>query len=181
MAFPMIISENPGVIISAELILFPLQVAFSDSDVYQPSKFIVSRVLKKWQDTAARWINQPAVDTSSQVVKIIKMQEKNQPVNVDVTRLIKDMILFGNNGFMICLENSPEPSIAFGELFASPKNENKNLRPILFINYREMATTSSLSQPLTDAGGRAQQLRTQQNTGTGNTSAAQPVRNNRDQ
>ena len=82
---------------------------------------------------------------------------------------------------MICRENSPEPSIAFGELFASPKNENKNLRPILVINYREMATTSSLSQPITDAGGRAQQLKTQQNTGTGNTSAEQPVRNNRDQ
>lgn len=135
LSLPKMILDDPSVIYSAELILFPLQVVFTKSDVDKPSKFIVSRVLETWQDSSTLWVNQPAADSSSQVVKVIKKKQKNSPVKVDVTGQVKDMILYGNKGFMISQENSPEMSMALGQLFASPKNEEENLHPLLIIKY----------------------------------------------
>ena len=135
LTLPKTILDNPSTILSAELILFPLKVVFSESDVHKPSKFIVRRVLETWEDSSTLWMNQPSADPSSQVVKVIKKNQKNEPVSVDVTRLVKDMIHFGNKGFMISQENSPEKSMALGQLFASPKNYDENLHPLLIINY----------------------------------------------
>ena len=88
LSLPKMILNNPSIITSAELILFPLQVVFSESDVDKPSKFIVRRVLETWKDSATLWINQPAADASTEVVKVIKKKQKKNTVRVDVTKLV---------------------------------------------------------------------------------------------
>jgi hypothetical protein len=139
---PGIIINDPSSITSAELILSPVNVTFSQDDADKPGRLIVRRVLEDWEDSATMWINQPLTDSLVQVKKLIKVKNKNNPVNVDVTKLVIDMLRYGNNGFMICPEIADQQSISAGQLFASPKNEDENLRPILVINYRRIADPS---------------------------------------
>lgn len=148
---PKTVIENPALIASAELILFPMQVIFSQDDAEKPSKFIVRRVLKNWEDSSTKWNNQPATDSSTQVLKTIKNKQKNKPVTVDVTQMVKDMLQFGNQGFMICQNNSQEKSVALGQLFASPKNSDENLRPMLVIRYAGTYNLPSTGQSLVSA------------------------------
>ena len=184
LTLPKTILDNPSTIISAELILFPLQVVFSESDVDKPSKFIVRRVLETWEDSSTLWMNQPAADPASQVVKVIKKNKKNDPVSVDVTMLVKDMIRDGNKGFLISQENSSEKSMALGQLFASPKNDDENLHPLLIITYppeyrsmQRYETVKSASQLLWELNNRMQQDGVyQQKGGTGPVKTTEPVK-----
>lgn len=130
---PKMISDDPSQINSAELILFPLQVAFSSTDKGKQGSIMVRRVVEAWEDTTTMWIQQPGVDSIKQVSKLFK--NKNKPVSVDVTGLVRDMLRFGNNGFMISYPNEQDESIAFGQLFASPKHDDEELHPLLIINY----------------------------------------------
>ena len=132
---PKLVIDNPSMITYAELILYPMQVVFSKEDVNKPSKFIVRRVTTSWQDSTTMWMNQPATDSAKQVTKTIKLKQKNQPVSIDVTTMVIDMLLYDNNGFMITGGSSPDKSIALGQLFASPQNDDENLRPVLVIRY----------------------------------------------
>ena len=159
---PEILINDPSLLHSAELILYPVNTSDPANDLKKRGKFIVKRVIEKWEDSLIVWDNQPLTDSSLQVTIDIKVKNKKNPVAIDVTKLVKDMLRLGNKGFMICPENSREPSIASAELFASPKNENEKLRPILVIDYKYLAG-SSVTQPLNSGGGRAQQLRLQQN------------------
>lgn len=132
------ILTNPSMIISAELVLYPLHVSLDEDDLNKPVKFTVRRVLEYWNDSATMWINQPVVDSSMVVTKLIKKKNKNNPVKVDVTELVSEMIQSGNNGFMICPQDVKDETIALGQLFASPKNEDEEIRPLLVIKYRQM-------------------------------------------
>ena len=132
---PGFIIENPSLITSAQLILFPLKVSFAQDDMNKPSSFIVRRVKEKWEDSAATWINQPSADSSATVTKVIKVKEKNDPVSVDVTKLVKKMLLSSNNGFLISPESSFQEFMASGQLFASPKYDFEEFHPLLIINY----------------------------------------------
>ena len=158
---PEMLINDPSLLHSAELILYPVNTTDLANDLNKPGKFIVKRVIEKWEDSLIVWDNQPLADSSLQVSIDIKVKNKKNPVAIDVTKLVKDMLLFGNKGFMICPENSAQQSFAAGELFASPKNDNEKLRPILVINYQYLAG-SSVTQTLKNGGGRAQQLRLQQ-------------------
>ena len=133
---PGMIVNDPSLITSAELILYPALVGAVQNDQATTTKFFVRRVLENWEDTATMWMNQPAADSSMQVKEVMKKKQKNKPVSVDVTGLVMDMLRFGNNGFMICHDNSPEQPITSGHWFASPKNEDETIRPLLVINYK---------------------------------------------
>jgi hypothetical protein len=139
---PQLIINDPSLISTAELILSPVHAVISQNDEDKPGKLYVRRVLQYWDDTLTRWENQPLADSSRQVMKTIKVKNKNYPVSIDVTKLVMDMLRSGNNGFMICPENSYQQSIASGQLFASPQNDDENLRPLLVINYRQLAVPS---------------------------------------
>jgi hypothetical protein len=139
---PVFLINDPSLIISAELILSPVNVVFTQNDIDKPGKFIVRRVLENWEDSATMWLNQPLADSIIQVKKVIKVKNKNYPVRVDVTKLFINMLRYGNNGFQICPEYSDQQSIASGQLFASPKNEDENLRPLLVIDYRHLEDPS---------------------------------------
>jgi len=136
---PKMIREDPSLITSAELILSPVNTLFTKNDLNKPVNFIVRRVLQNWEDSSTMWINQPLSDSTVQVNKMVKVKNKNYPVSVDVTKLVLDMLRYGNKGFMIFPEYSAQQPTASGQLFASPKNDDENLRPLLVINYRKMA------------------------------------------
>lgn len=118
----------------AQLILVPLQINSSiDNSDKQFSKFIVQRVLEPWEDLLATWLNQPLSDIKSEVTKQINPKKKDKLVKIDVTNIVKNMFLHGNNGFMIKYEDPLAAAASFSHWFASVKNENEDLRPLLVI------------------------------------------------
>jgi hypothetical protein len=118
----------------AELILVPLQINSTiDNRDKQFSKFTVQRVLEPWEDSMATWSNQPLADFKSEVTKQINPKKKDKLVKINVTDIVKKMFLLGNNGFMIKYEDSVSAVASFSHWFASAKNENEDLRPLLVI------------------------------------------------
>ncbi len=125
---------NPEKISKAELILVPLQINSTiDNSDKQFSKFIVQRVAEQWDDSLATWSNQPLADIKSEVTKQINPKKKNKLIKIDVTDMVKNMFLLGNNGFLIKYEDSLSAAASFSHWFASAKNENEDLRPLLVI------------------------------------------------
>lgn len=139
---PEFIINDPSLIISAELILYPLQMSINESDPDKPAKFVVRRVAEDWVDTATSWLHQPIIDSTLQAKKLIKAKNKNDVVRVDVTKLVKKMLQKGNNGFLITQDDAEPESIASGQFFASPKFGFEELRPMLVIDYRRMVDPS---------------------------------------
>jgi hypothetical protein len=112
----------------------PLQINSTiDNSDKQFSKFIVQRVVEPWEDSLATWSNQPHADINGEVIKQINPKKKDKLVKIDVTDMVKDMFLHGNNGFMIKYEDSVAAAASFSHWFASAKNENEDLRPLLVI------------------------------------------------
>lgn len=140
---PEFLINDPSLIVSAELILYPLQLIFSETDADKPARFVVRRVAEDWIDTATSWSHQPSADSSLQAKKLIKVKNKNDIVTVDVTRLVLKMLRKGNNGFLISQDDSDPESVAKGQFFASPKYELEDLRPLLVINYRRFSEPSA--------------------------------------
>lgn len=139
---PEFIINDPSLIISAELILFPLQMSLSESDLDKPAKVVVRRVAEDWVDTATSWLHQPIIDSTLQAKKLIKAKNRNDIVRVDVTKLVTKMLQKGNNGFLITQDDTETGSIASGQFFASPKFGFEELRPLLVIDYRRMVDPS---------------------------------------
>jgi hypothetical protein len=131
-ALPTVI--RPEQILKAQLILAPLQInRTNDNSDIQFSKFMVQRVLEPWEDSLATWSNQPQADINSEVTKRINPKKKDKLVKIDVTSLVRKMFQYGNNGFMIKYEDSLSEGASFSHWFASVKNENEDLRPLLII------------------------------------------------
>ena len=127
---------KPEQITSAQLILNPVQLENTKEDVEnQKSKFIIRRVLQPWEDSLTTWMNQPLSNSGDEVTKMVSPKKKDRTVKIDVTKMVKDMFLFGNNGFLICNPDSLETNNSFSQWFASAKNANENIRPVLVINY----------------------------------------------
>lgn len=123
-------------ITSARLILNPVQLENTDANTQNKnSRIMVRRVLQPWEDSLTTWINQPLSNSGGEVKKEVPVKKKDRTVNIDVTKMVKDMFEFGNNGFLICNPDSLETNNSFSQWFASAKNENENIRPVLVINY----------------------------------------------
>lgn len=137
----------------AQLILVPLQInsTIDNSDI-QYSKFIVQRVIEPWEDTLATWSNQPNADQKNEVIKQINPKKKNKLLKIDVTDMVKNMFVSGNNGFLIKYEDSLATTASFSHWFASAKNENEDLRPLLVItlsnHLQTYISSKEIMQPL---------------------------------
>jgi hypothetical protein len=148
---PKVISADQ--ISKAQLILVPLQInsTIDNSDI-QYSKFIVQRVIEPWEDTLATWSNQPNADYINEVTKQINPKKKDKLVKIDVTDMVKNMFLHGNNGFMIKYEDSLAATASFSHWFASAKIANEDLRPLLVITLTyhllSYASTNEIMRPL---------------------------------
>ena len=144
---------NPEQIAKAQLILVPLKInsTIDNSDI-QYSKFMVLRVLEPWEDSLATWSNQPLADIKSEVTKQINPKKRDKLVKIDVTDMVKNMFLLGNNGFLIKYEDSLSAAASFSHWFASAKNENEDLRPLLVITLEYQlppyTSTKDIMRPL---------------------------------
>ncbi len=179
---PQSIINDPSLILSAELILSPIQVIDNQNDLNKTSRFIVRRVLYNWEDTSTKWTNQPEADSAMQVTEYLKKRQKNKLVSVDVTGLVMDMLRYGNNGFMICHEPSTAPNMTLSQWFASPKNEDADKRPLLVINYKRMQNFSLTGRKETDIDALKRQLDSEelvrQQAQASSAPVAEPVKTN---
>lgn len=178
---PQSIINDPSLILSAELILSPVQVIDNQNDLNKTSRFMVRRVLSSWEDTSTKWINQPEADSSMQVTEYLKKRQKNKLVSVDVTGLVMDMLRNGNNGFMICHEPATDPNMTLSQWFASPKNEDADKRPLLIINYKQPLNTALSLRPEIEIDALQRKLiaeMNRQSTNTGTAPVIEPVKTN---
>ncbi len=127
---------KPEQITSAQLILNPVQLENANYNAQNKnSELIIRRVMQPWEDSFTTWINQPLSNNGNEVTKLVAEKKKDRTVKIDVTKLVKDMFLLGNYGFLISNQYSSEKITSFSQWFASAKNENENIRPVLIINY----------------------------------------------
>ena len=145
-------------IAKAELILVPLQINSTiDNSDKQYSKFMVQRIVEKWDDSLATWSNQPLADGKGEVTKQINPKKKDKLVSVNVTEIVKNMFLLGNNGFLIKYGDSLSAAASFSHWFASTKIEEEDLRPLLVITFEyhlppnTFENESMRALPLTDS------------------------------
>ncbi|MBP9103785.1 MAG: DNRLRE domain-containing protein [Chitinophagaceae bacterium] len=132
---PIEVRENPSLIRFAELVLYPLNVEFAENDNNKMSFFYVRQILQRWNESTTMWKDQPLSDSIFQTPVLIEQKDKDFPANIDVTTFVKKMIKKENNGFMIFHDNEMNESLSAGQLFASPKNANPELRPQLIIYF----------------------------------------------
>lgn len=144
---PIEVRQNPSLIQSAELVLYPINVDFEENDKEKPSFFYVRQVIEKWIDSTTKWNNQPITDSLNQASVLIAGENKNFPANIDVTAIVKKMIKKENNGFMLFHNNAFNELLAAGQIFGSPKNKDSGIRPQLIIYFemtkRELRNLSS--------------------------------------
>lgn len=140
---------KPGQITSAQLILNPLQLGNAlDNNENHLSKFTVRRVTKPWEDSLTNWLTQPASTSEFEVTKLLSPKKRDRTVKIDVTKIVRDMFRFGNNGFMIGYKDSAENAAFLSQWFASARNENEDIRPMLIISY-EVQYMRNLDQNFT--------------------------------
>lgn len=127
---PAVIQHNPQLVSSAELMLYPTPGQQSNS---QPIVFYIKRLLQPWTDSFTTWSRQPLAQHADKI-KIEIKPGRTKPLRIDVTQMVTNMLLNGNYGFLL----APQDSVSKSDIerwFASAKNENIKVRPVLVINY----------------------------------------------
>jgi hypothetical protein len=126
---------KPEWITNAELILVP--VILKDEELLDEltHRFTIRRVIQPWQDSLLNWEKQPVTSFEDQVMIKLNRKKKSTVINVNVTRIVKNMFHSGNYGFMMFGEDSLQSQLSYRDWFASARIENENLRPSLVITY----------------------------------------------
>ena len=107
-----------------------------DKRLNLPYNFLIQRIISDWNEKTITWNTQPNVTNENQsvAVKVENMNEMDYAI--DVTSLIKDMLIDENTGFgfMIRLENEePYKAIAI----APSEQPDKKLHPKLEVFYHK--------------------------------------------
>ncbi|MGK4003764.1 DNRLRE domain-containing protein [Sorangium sp. So ce1036] len=98
--------------------------------------FLLQRVTAPWQESTVTWASQPAVTTANQVLLPQSASTGQDYEDVDVTRLVRDMLAApaGNHGFMMRLESE---AARYREVsFTSSDHANASRRPRLEVVFR---------------------------------------------
>jgi hypothetical protein len=119
-------------IVRVDLILLPVNIEKNDEVIHFP-RIAVRRVIQPWEDSATTWKNQPDVSLSDEVSYTLSSLKKTNYYKINITRLFRNMLRFGNYGFQISYPENKETVEPFSRWFASPKSEEPNLRPFLLI------------------------------------------------
>ncbi len=95
---------------------------------------LVQRITSVWDENTVTWNNRPNITTKNQVILPASVSENQNYENIDVTKLVQDMI---NNpeesfGFFITMKT---PEYYRSMMFASKENPNKNLHPKLVVKF----------------------------------------------
>jgi PKD repeat protein len=95
---------------------------------------LLCRIIEDWSEDELTWNNQPAYTDENQVVLPASSNPTQDYPGIDVTPLVKDMILNPEQSFGFLLKlmfESPQSAMCF----ASGDYEDENLRPVLTITY----------------------------------------------
>lgn len=125
-----------AVIDSAKLYLYatpnPLGGNGIDPHFGSSNSVSVNRITTAWTSPGQfTWVNQPSYTTANNVV-IPQSTSSFQDNIIDVKQLVADMIMAGNNGFALLLQNENIYNI---RQYASSKNTNAAKHPKLIIYY----------------------------------------------
>ncbi len=143
---PSIVMTDPHMISTAELVLYPTNADFLANKYDEPGKLVVKRIIENWYDSVTAWDNQPMVDSVGVSKLKVKIHRKEPEIRIDVTSMVKDMIVYGNKGFMICQNNKFVTNTLTGLSFASSLNTDTLRRPLLVITYSDGRNFSDLQQ-----------------------------------
>lgn len=93
----------------------------------------ICRVTTAWNKATMNWNNQPPYTTSNAVTLAQSLSDVQDYLDINVTDLVADMMVSGNNGFMIKMIN--EANYYNSLIFHSSHSTTANKRPKLFIKY----------------------------------------------
>lgn len=124
-------------IISAKLSLYsnlnPLNGDHVHANSGPDNSMYIQRNTTAWAASTAKWINQPSITTNNQVSIPHTTESFLDLLDIDVKKLVEDMVANGNDGFNIRLQNE---TIYNSRIFYSSKfNGNAQKLPKLVIVY----------------------------------------------
>lgn len=103
------------------------------SDLSGSNEAWIQRVTSFWDEGTVTWNTQPSSTSVNQVALNASTVSNEDYIDLDVTALVQDMLTFGNNGFMIKMQDENY----YRRLnFASSDNSNAELHPQLVVCYQ---------------------------------------------
>jgi hypothetical protein len=128
---------NP-IIISAKLSLYATHTPgagnYVDADFGTANAAYIQRITSSWSPTTLNWSTQPTSTTENQVTIPQSTSSFEDDIDMDVSTLLRDMLLNGNNGFAIKLQSETIYNI---RQYASSFNDIHEKHPILIIDYKK--------------------------------------------
>jgi hypothetical protein len=96
-------------LISAKLSLFAIPAPgtgnFVDAHFGPRNSFTIRRITSDLMMSQITWANQPATTTQNEVIVPQSTSSQQNNIDIDVTSLVKDMLVNGNNGFFMQLQD----------------------------------------------------------------------------
>jgi hypothetical protein len=134
-------------IISARLSLFhdPTSGHIGHSNLGGDNTGIIMRAVEDWADDEITWYTQPVTTNINWVILPAPESDDQDYPDIDVTKLVQDMVNHPDiqEGFILKLFD--EDSIYRSLVFASVDHSDTNIRPKLFIKYDKVQYTSVIS------------------------------------
>jgi hypothetical protein len=94
----------------------------------------IQRITSSWTAAATTWNNQPSTTNVNEVTIPQSNSSFEDSKNLDVTQLVKDMIQFGNNGFLVRLQLENYYNIRqYASSFAT--NPDKRYKLVVYVHY----------------------------------------------
>ncbi len=118
--------------------IFPESSTVKDGHVGNNSG-LVKRVVENWGAASLNWSNQPKSENTNSITTS-PTSSKNEDFCIDITALYRKMMLEGNFGLLIELENeTPFNSLMFGSI----ENPREEKRPAIEIVYKNWTTSTN--------------------------------------
>ena len=127
-----------AVLINAKLSLYAIPVPgsgnFIDAHFGSTNSFSIKRITSALNMPQINWSNQPTTTTLNQVIVPQSTSSHQDNTDIDVTNLVKDMLLSGNNGFFMQLQNE---TIYNCRQYCSSYYSDADKRPKLVLQYKK--------------------------------------------
>ncbi len=124
-------------ILNAKLSLYAAPTPFQgngvDAHFGSSNACYIQRVTSNWNTATITWNNQPGTVTTNQTIITQSTSSFQNDIDLDVTSLVRDMQINGNNGFGIKLQNEVIYNV---RQYASSFENNSSIRPKLVITYQ---------------------------------------------
>ncbi len=125
-------------LISAKLSLFAIPVPgsgnFVDAHFGSANSFTIKRITSALNMAQINWSNQPVATAQDQVIVPQSTSTHQDNTEIDVTNLVKEMLISGNNGFFMQLEDEEIYNI---RQYCSSYHPDASKHPKLVLEYKK--------------------------------------------